>query len=212
LFVCIVLGGVSAAWSGPVTVQVTGVVDDSSFDTIENGSLFTGLYTYDDTLVPVVSPPGTLAWYQSVAVSVLFADGSSAGTDDGLMMLHDDTVVTGMGTFDIYAVGFDLDFDEGTRTGALVGYRGNGWMVGRSDSTGAAWNSLALPDPEIVLARLPDDDSLLTWYGVDGRLEYTFLHITDLSVVAPPVPAPGAFALAIIGAGGCRWWSRRRTM
>lgn len=209
LLVCTVFAAASTAWGGMVTVQVAGVVGDSSFDSIETGSLFTGLYTYDDTLVPDVAPSGTLAWYHPIAMSVVFADGSSAGTDDGMIMLHDDTVVTGSGTFDIYAVGFDLDMDEGTRTGALIGYRGNGWMVARSDSTGVAWNSLALPDPEIVLTRLPKDDSVLLWYDTDSHLEYTFLQITDLSVVAPPVPVPGALALGVIGVACCRRQLRR---
>jgi len=210
---CVVLGIVSTAWGDLVSVQVTGAVDNSSFDSIETGSLVTGLYTYDDTLVPRVAPPGTLAWYLPIAVSVAFADGSSLSTDEGMIMVHNDTVVTGMGTFDIYAVGFDdIPFGSGGQTGAFAAYSAHGWMVARSNPTGMAWDSLALPDPEIVLERLLVDESLLLFdYPSGGTGNYIFLHITDLSVVPAPVPVPGALVLAAIGAGCCRRLFRRRT-
>ncbi len=211
---CVVLGVVSTVWAGPVSVQVTGVVDDSSFDSIETGSLVTGLYTYDDTLVPHVDPPGTLAWYLPIAVSVAFADGSSLSTDEGMIMVHNDTVVTGMGTFDIYAVGFDeIPFGSGGQTGAFAAYSAHGWLVARTDKTGTAWDSLALPDPEIVLERLLVDESVLLFdYPTGGTGNYVFLHITDLSVVGAPVPVPGALVLGAIGLGCCRRLLRRRSM
>lgn len=209
----VVLGIVSTVWAGPVSVQVTGAVDDSSFDSIETGSLVTGLYTYDDTLVPRVAPPGTLAWYLPIAVSVAFADGSSLSTDEGLMMVHNDTVVTGTGALDIYAVGFDdIPFGSGGQTGAFAAYSAHGWMVARSNPTGTAWDSLALPDPEIVLERLLVDESVLLFdYPSGGTGNYIFLHITDLSVVPAPVPVPGALMLGAIGLGCCRRLRRRTT-
>ena len=205
---CAVLGVASAARGGFVSVQVTGIVDNSSFAGIVTGSLVTGLYTYDNTLVPDVGVPDTLRWYRPVAVSVDFADGSSLSTDEGMIMVHNDTVVTGAGTFDIYAVGFNnIPVGSGTQTGVFAPYSAHGWMVSRADPTGTAWNTLDLPNPEIVLDRLLVDQSVLLFdYEGGGTGNYIFLHITDLSVV----PAPGAAVLVAIGLGGCRRLLRRR--
>ena len=209
---CVVLGVVSTAWGDLVSVQLTGVVDYSDFGTIGVGSPVTGSYSYDDTMVPYVAPPGTLAWYlatpgKPITVSVAFADGSSIGTDDGMIMVHNNTV-SGTDIWDIYAVGFDLDYGEGTRTGAFTDHRVNGWVVARADPTGTAWDSLALPDPEIVLARLPNDESVLLFYDAEGYLKPIDLHITDLSVV--PVPLPGALLLGALGLSAAGCLTRRR--
>jgi len=205
--VCVVLGIVSGAQAGPISVQVAGVVVYSDFPTIEIDSLFTALYTYDDTLVPDMDPSLTTAWYDPIAVSVAFADGSSAGADDGWILVRNYV------SLDAYAVGFhDLEIGEGTRTGALVGYSVEGWMVCRIDPTATAWDSLALPDPEIVLERLLEDQSRLMCRDEHGYMKIIDLHITDLSVVSAPVPVPGAVVLGIIGLGCCHRLLRRRTM
>ncbi len=195
VLVCVVLGIVSGAQAGPISVQVAGVVVYSDFPTIEIDSLFTALYTYDDTLVPDVDPGLTAAWYEPIAVSAAFADGSSAGADDGWILVRNYV------SLDAYAMGFhDLEIGEGTRTGALVGYSVEGWMVCRIDPTATAWDSLALPDPEIVLERLLEDQSRLMCRDEHGYMKIIDLRITDLSVVPAPVPwcsGPSVWAAAI---------------
>ncbi len=205
---CVVLVAASAAWGNLTTVQVTGVVADSSFPTIGIDSLFTGLYAYDDALLPHVDASG-IAWYQPVAVSVVFADLSSLSTNEGMIMLHNDHVI-GTDTWDIYAVGFEnIPVGSGTQTGAFAPYSAYGWMVALRDPEGLAWNSLVpLPDPEIV-ERLPNDDSVLLFdYAGGGTGNYLSLQITDLTVV--PVPLPGAVVLGAIGLACCRPLLRRR--
>jgi hypothetical protein len=205
---CAVLGGASGARGDLISVRVTGEVDNSSFGSIVAGSGVTGLYTYNTSLIPVVGVPDTIRWYRPVAVSAVFADGSSLSTDEGMIMLHNDTVVTGMGTLDIYAVGFD-NIPVGSGTGVFAPYSAHGWMVAREDSTGAAWDTFDLPNPEIVLGHLPNDESLLLFnYAEGGTGNYIFLHITDLSVV--PIPVPGAVVLGAIGLGCCYRLLRRR--
>lgn len=206
---CVALGVVSTAWGDPIWVQVTGIVTDSSFSTIPAESLFTGLYAYDDALAPYVDLSG-IALYQPVAVSVVFADGSSLSTNEGWIRLHDDYVVSDTETRDAYTVGFDnIPVGSGTQTGAFAPYSAHGWMVALRDPTGAAWDSLVpLPDPEIV-ERLPIDNSLLAFdYAGGGTENFLHLHITDLTVV----PLPGAVVLGGIGLGCCRRLLRRRSM
>ncbi len=204
---CVVLAVASAAWGNLTTVQVTGVVTNSSFPTIGIDSLFTGLYAYDDALVPYVDASG-IAWYRPVAVSVVFADHSSLSTNEGKIMLHNDHV-SGTDKWDIYAVGFDnIPVGSGTQTGVFAPYSAHGWMVALRDPTGTAWDSLALPDPEIVGLLPNDDSSLLFDFEGGGTGNYLFLHVTDLSVVA--VPLPGAIVLGAVGLACFRPLLRRR--
>jgi hypothetical protein len=62
-----------------------------------------------------------------------------------------------------------------------------GWFVLRHDLTGTAWDDIALPDPETVLALLPLDSSTLYFheepYGVSKFVEF---ETTDLSVSPYP--------------------------
>ncbi len=208
---CVVLGVVSTAWAGPVSVQVTGEVTQSNFATIGVGSLVTGLYAYDDSLVPDVDvhPYGTLANYGPVSMRLYFADGSSIGSNAGLLLVNNHS----MG--DEYGVFIDASRGLGTWSGAFVGPDWDYALAAmlRHDPTASAWDDITLPDPETILDRLPIDSSNIYFfeesYGVTGSINF---HVTDLSVVPAPVPVPGALMLGAIGLGCCRRLLRRRTM
>jgi hypothetical protein len=207
---CVVLGIVSTAWGSPVWVQVAGEVTQSDFATIGVGSLVTGFYAYDDSLVPDVDvhPHGILANYSPVGMRLRFVDGSSIGSDAGLLFVNNHSLG------DEYGVFIDASHGLGTWTGAFVG---PDWdyaiaAILRHDPTAAAWDDIILPDPETILDRLPIDSSNVYFfeesYGVSGSIHF---KVTDLSVVSAPVPVPGALALGAIGWGCCHRLLRRRS-
>jgi hypothetical protein len=193
----------STAQGDMVSVQVTGEVTYSDFDSISVGSPVTGLYTYDDTLVPLPSIPFN-GWYRPVVATLGFADGSSVSSDDATILVNNNS--SGIGTTDEYGVTVDPSLS--TTTGAFAGYTVEGWMMARQDPTGTAWDGIALPDPETVLALLPVDASMLLFYDADHYLKVLDFEITDLSVV--PVPIPGALLLGAIGLSCSAWLARRK--
>ncbi len=213
---CVALGLVSTAWGSPVWVQVTGEVRYSDFLTIGVGSPVTGFYTYDDHAEPLPESGENPIWYEAIAMGLTFVDGSSIQTNTVAIMINNNSggKVTGV---DEYAVDFDLLFAGGTWTGA---FEGPVWdilhgSIIRHDPAGTAWDDVALPDPETVLALLPDDDSWVNFYDYVGEgsvgIRSIRFEVMDLSVVSAPVPVPGALMLAAIGAGCCRWVLRRKT-
>ena len=217
LLVCAVLALVSTAWGDLISVQVTGVVTASDFDTIGIGSRVKGLYTYDNALVPSWLPAPDLAWYTPVTSILSFVDGSSIGTDVGAITVNNNS--SGIGMVDEYAVDLAVTpTSPGTLTGAFT--PGPGFLVmdggiRRHNLAGTAWNGIALPDPETVLALLPVDTSYARYWaiapeGAVNLIKIVNFQVTDLSVVA--VPLPGAVLLGVIGLGCCGRLLRRRTM
>lgn len=206
---CVVLGLVSAARGEPVWVQITGEVTQSSFLTIGVGSPVTGLYTYDDSLVPDVDTSiyGAIANYTPVSMRLNFADGSSIGSDTGILIVNNHVLA------DEYVVLINASHGLGTWSGAFVG---PDWdyalaAIARHDLTASAWDDIALPDPETVLELLAQDSSNIYFfeesYGVSESIHF---EVTDLSVVPAPVPVPGAVVLGAIGLGCCHRLLRRR--
>jgi len=190
---------------------VTGEVTQSDFATIGVGSPVTGFYAYDDSLVPDVdtSIHGTIGNYVPVGMRLYFADSSSIGSDAGILIVNNHVLA------DEYVVLIDASHGLGTWSGAFVG---PDWdfalaAIARHDLTASAWDDIALPNPETVLELLAQDSSSVYFfeesYGTSGSIHF---EVTDLSVVATPVPLPGALALGAIGAGCCRWLLKRRTM
>lgn len=208
---CVVLGLVSAAQGTPVWVQVAGEVTQSSFLTIGVGSPVTGFYTYDDSLVPDVDTSiyGEIGDYTPVSMRLYFAAGSSIGSDAGILMVNNHILG------DEYVVLIDASHGLGTWTGAFVGPDWDYALaeIVRHDPTALAWDDIALPDPETVLGLLPEDSSNIYFfeenYGASASIHF---EVTDLSVVAAPVPLPGAVVLGVIGLGCCRRLLRRRSM
>ena len=207
--VCVALSVGSTASGAVTSVQITGEVTRSDYATIGIGSPVTGLYTYDDTLVPYMPNPYN-AWYGPITAGLSFADGSSIGTNQAHVFVNNNS--SGLGTVDEYGVFFDVSSGSGTLTGAFTTFDfdfGLGWFVLRHDLTGTAWDGIALPNPETVLALLPLDSSTLYFYEESyGFSRFVELEVMDLSVVT--IPAPGAILLAAIGLVPCRWLVRRR--
>jgi hypothetical protein len=88
-----------------------------------------------------------------------------------------------------------------------------GARIYRNDPTGMAWDGVALPDPQSVLALLPNDGSSLSLAATPLLLPPSYnldFEVTDLSVV-PTIPAPGALILVAIGLL-CLGWLRRHHM
>ncbi|MEN6423947.1 MAG: hypothetical protein ABFE13_01185 [Phycisphaerales bacterium] len=213
---CVVLGVVSTAWGDPIWVQVTGEVTYSDFSDIGVDSPVTGLYTYDDEAGTLPGSDNPV-WYEAVAIGLTFVGGSSIQTNTVAIMVNNNSGgnVTGV---DEYAVDFSLVPGGGTWTGA---FEGPDWdilqgSIIRYDPTGTAWDDVALADPETVLALLPYDDSWVHFYDFAGEdpvgSMYIRFKVTDLSVVAAPVPVPGAVVLGAIGLGCCRRLLRRTSM
>ncbi len=203
---CVVLAVASAAWGNLTTVQVTGVVDSSSFESIVSGSAVRGFYTYDDALAPDVHPStyGTYAWYSPVSGRLFFDGGSSIGTDVGGLLVNNHS------GGDEYGVYLDASGGRGTWTGAFVG---KDWTFAiptiLRHGAPTAWDVIELPDPETVLGLLPLDSSEVYFFEESyGTHESITFHVTDLSVVA--VPLPGAIVLGAIGLACCRPLLRRR--
>ncbi len=201
--ICAVLGVASTARADMVSVQIAGGVTYSDFDTIGVGTAVTGLYTYDDTLVPVVPIPFN-GWYRPITAELGFADGSSVSSNEAEILVNNNS--SGIGSTDEYGV--HLRGTPGTVTGAFAGYVADGWIFARQDLTGTAWDGIALPDPETVLTRLPVDSSLLLFQDVAGNYKFVDFEITDLSVV----PVPGALLLGAIGLGCSHRLLRRRSI
>ena len=119
---------------------------------------------------------------------------------------------SGSGAIDAYSVIFPL-YEGGpslnTLTGAFSGFDVEfGASIYLYDTDGNAWDSVALPDPELVLSLLPSQDSSLSlaiheslWSG--KNLDFM---VTDLSVV----PTPGAFLLGSLGLMSAGWRLRKR--
>ena len=200
------------AAAGMVTVNVTGRVISSDFTTIGVDSLVTGSYTYDDT-TPNSHYSGAAGRYEGVTFSLAFVDGSTISTDEAWLWVNNNS--SGIGTHDEYAVNFhpytSSHPDRNTLTGAFAGLDVNlGARIHFSDSAGLAWDSVTLPDPESVLALMPDEDSVLSLISVpdfDWPNYSLRFDVTDLSVVT--VPVPGALALTTL-ALACAGLIRRR--
>jgi len=206
-FTSAVLAIASTALGDIVSVQIAGEVTYSDFATIGIGTPVTGLYTYDDTLVPIVPNPYN-AWYGPISAGLSFVDGSSVSSDEAEIFVNNNS--SGIGSTDVYGVRLDVPPSSGTMTGAFAGYSSvDGWMLARMDPTGTAWNGIALPDPQTILALLPDDGSILLFRDPDYYLKVMDFEITDLSVV--PVPAPSALLLGLIGLASCGRLVKRRT-
>jgi hypothetical protein len=190
-----------------VSVQISGRVTPtySDFGTIGAGTGVTGLYTYDDTLVPSGSNPFN-GWYGPITAALNFADGSSVSSDEAKILVNNNS--SGIGSIDGYGV--QLPGTPGGVTGAFAGYVANGWVFARQDPTGTAWDGIALPDPETVLTRLLVGTTFLFFrdqYGV-GDEKFVEFEITDFSVV----PVPGALLLGAIGLGCSHRLLRRRSI
>lgn len=213
LFVLIV--AVPPVFADMVTVAVTGrVTDGSDFDSIDDGSLVTGYYRYDDA-TPNSYPGGAAGRYEGVTFSLTFQGGSTISSDQAYIWVNNNSSGHATGV-DEYAVNFELydpsHPDRNILTGAFAGLDVNfGARIHFSDPAGLAWDSVALPDPESVLALMPNEDSFLSLWTVpevtwpDYHLRF---DVTDLSVVT--VPVPGALGLVVLGLGSSGWLLRRR--
>jgi hypothetical protein len=116
--VCALLAASSIAWGGVVSVQITGEVTYSDFATIGIGTPVTGLYTYDDTLVPYVPNPYN-AWYGPITAALGFVDGSTLSLDTAQIFVNNNS--SGLGTVDEYGVLFNVAPGSGTVTGLWDG-------------------------------------------------------------------------------------------
>jgi hypothetical protein len=83
----------------------------------------------------------------------------------------------------------------------------NGYMFVVADTTGAAWDSIALPNPQTILTLSPTSTFLQFYNATYSDTRFLVFEITDLSVV----PVPGAVLLGAIGLGCSGWLLRRRT-
>jgi len=207
LFLSFVMAAPAAA--DMVTVAVTGQVTESDFTAIAVGSVVTGYYRYDAAAPDLHPETDDYAVYNSIALSLSFADDSTISSSDCLLYVNNNSM--GSGTVDEYFVSIPYYPKTYTATGVFADlelhmsglnriYRGHG--------TGAAWDSDALPDPESVLALAPIDQSGLG-FGVEADsedLSVLNFELTDLSVV----PVPGALVLAGLGLGSSGWLVRRR--
>lgn len=217
LLVCTMLALASACWGAPVFVQVTGKVITSDFTTIGVGTSVTGLYTYDDALSPWHMSGPDLADYFPITAALSFDDGSVGGatlsSDESIIFVNNNS--SGLGTYDEYGMDLDLNRPSGTRTGAFAEGEWEFMLAGirRHDPTGTAWDGIALPDPETILALLPDDSSFVYFHETSwGTTKFIQFEATDLLVVPAPVPLPGAVVLGVIGVGCCRRLFRRGTV
>jgi hypothetical protein len=100
LLVCAALAVASTARGDLISVQVTGEVTYSDFDTIGVGTPVTGLYTYDPDTLSVVGDPGH-AWYSPITTAMSFVGGSSASSGDGEIYVANNV---GPGLSDVYGV------------------------------------------------------------------------------------------------------------
>jgi len=196
-----------------VTVAITGEVTLSDFDTIGVPSAVTGYYRYDDA-TPDSDPRDAYGLYEGVTFSLTFADDSTISSDEAYISVFN---MAGWDAFSVCFKTFGLHYESGdpspnTLTGSFAGlepYLSTNFL--RHDDDGGTWDSVALPDPELVRS-LPNEQNLLhlvapqdsgsgydDWYGLE-------FEVTDLSVV----PVPGALALASLGLASAGWRLRRR--
>lgn len=209
LSVWVVLALTATVGAEMISVRLGGEVTSTSFP-FGAGATVTGLYTYDSTLSPSSSDLN-IAWYSPVTATVSFVDGASVSTvstDEAYIMVNNNS--SGIGSTDVYGVGLDIDRPSpGTLTGEFAGREDvSGWILARQDPTGTTWDAVTLPNPEIILTRLPGDASVLFFHDPSGELQYVQFEITDLSVV----PLPGALWLGVLGLGCCHRLWRGRTM
>jgi len=202
------------AIAGPVTVQVTGRVTGSDFATIGVDSLVTGYYSYDDA-TPNSYFDDSHGWYHPATFSLSFVDGSTISSSEAEIWVNNNS--GGIGTVDEFSVKFQpyapFEPSPNTLTGAFAGLDVFfGARLYRNDPTGAAWDSVALPDPESILSLLPNDGSGLSLIATPLSLppEYSLdFEVTGLSVV-PAIPVPGAAFLVALGLISMNWRLRKR--